>query len=217
MAKRSAGGLGDEAVQALRIQLSEGKRPRVRLSGPQFSDGATGTVTRIGNPDIDGADFITVRVTVNGAADELVFAPAELEMQSRGRAAAARNDKAPTPPRKQSRAVRPALAKSDPIRAQNRSSRRRPGPPPKITISISSVGAVWTVTALRGAKSVAKGVPIPPGVVTAIATLLEQPSIADAVAEVNETSRAEAELRAATLRAELSELEAVLATHRAPR
>jgi hypothetical protein len=47
--------------------------------------------------------------------------------------------------------------------------------------------------------------------------LLDQPSITEAVAEVNDTARAEAEDRAAKLRAELTELEAVLATHRAPR
>jgi hypothetical protein len=86
-----------------------------------------------------------------------------------------------------------------------------------VTVTISSVGADWMVSAGRGARSIAKAVPLPPGVVTAITKLLDQPSITEAVAEVNDTARAEAEDRAAKLRAELTELEAVLATHRAPR
>jgi uncharacterized protein YqcC (DUF446 family) len=53
--------------------------------------------------------------------------------------------------------------------------------------------------------------------VTAIATLLEQQAITQAVAEVNETALAEARERAAQLRAELAELDALLAAHRSPR
>jgi hypothetical protein len=41
--------------------------------------------------------------------------------------------------------------------------------------------------------------------------------VAEAVAEINETARQLAQQRAEQLRAELSDLEAVLASHRAPR
>ena len=56
-----------------------------------------------------------------------------------------------------------------------------------------------------------------PGVVTAIADLLGQPGLSEAVAEINEAARLQAEQRAEQLRAELSDLEAVLAAHRTPR
>ena len=52
---------------------------------------------------------------------------------------------------------------------------------------------------------------------TAIAELLGQPGVSEAVAEINEAARLQAQQRAEQLRAELHDLEAVLATHRAPR
>jgi hypothetical protein len=100
---------------------------------------------------------------------------------------------------------------------QPASARRKAGPPPRVTLTISSSGANWAATGTRGARQVSKNVPIAPGVVTAIAKLLNQSAIVEAVAEVNDTARADAEQRASALRAELSQLEAVLATHRAPR
>jgi sulfur carrier protein ThiS len=95
--------------------------------------------------------------------------------------------------------------------------RRKTSTPPKITVTITSSDASWSVSALRGTKSVTKSVAVPPGVVTAIADLLDQSGISAAVAEVNETALAEAEQRAAQLRVELAELDAVLAAHRSPR
>jgi hypothetical protein len=86
-----------------------------------------------------------------------------------------------------------------------------------VSVTISSTGASWSVSASRGARSIAKGVPVAPGVVTAVAELLDQPALSEAVAEINETARRQAEQRAEQLRAELSDLEAMLATHRAPR
>ena len=84
--RRKASGLTEEDVARLRSQLADGRRPRVALSGPQFEAGASGSVVRIGDPATDGADFLTVRVKVNGVTDELAFAPAEL---STGRARSA--------------------------------------------------------------------------------------------------------------------------------
>jgi len=72
------------------------------------------------------------------------------------------------------------------------------------------------VSGSRGAKSVAKAVPVSPGAVTAIAKMLELPAITQAVAEVNDTALADAEQRASQLRAELSQVERVLAAHRSP-
>jgi hypothetical protein len=109
-----------------------------------------------------------------------------------------------------------AETSSAPQPVGKKSTIRRAGQPPKVTVTLTSVGASWTVSALRGARSVAKNHSVPPGVVTAIADLLDQEGVIEAVAEVNETARAEAEDRAAKLRAELDELEAVLAAHRLP-
>lgn len=85
--RRKPSGLTDEDVARLRSQLGEGRRPRVALSGPQFEAGAAGTVVRIGDPAVDGADFLTVRVKVNGVTDELAFAPTELSLGGRTKAA----------------------------------------------------------------------------------------------------------------------------------
>src|ERR1700712_82124 len=78
--RKKPSGLPEEDVARLRSQLDEGRRPRVALSGPQFEAGASGSVVRIGDPAVDGADFLTVRVKVNGVTDELAFAPAELSI-----------------------------------------------------------------------------------------------------------------------------------------
>jgi hypothetical protein len=206
-------------LEVLRAQLAEGRRPRVKLSGPQFAAGSGGTVTHIGDPATDGSDFIRVKVKVNGAMDELAFAPTELTSSVRGVAVAAAAEPAQQKPAgekpaREKPAPRAAKATAAPARP---AGRRRSGPPPTVTITISSSGAAWSVTGSRGGRAVIKPTPLAPGVVTAIAKLLTQPGISEAVAEVNDTARAEAEERAAKLRAELNELEAVLATHRAPR
>jgi len=63
---------------------------------------------------------------------------------------------------------------------------------------------------------VVKKTPVSPGVVAAVAALLNQTGVEDAVAVVNDTARGEAEARAEKLRAELAEVEAVLTSHRRP-
>jgi hypothetical protein len=208
MATRKSTGLDAGQLESLRTQLAEGRKPRVKVSGSQFPAGTSGSIVSIGDETVDGSDFVRVKVKVNGAMDELAFAPSELVSSVRGVPVAAEPVQVvvarPKP--------RQRTAKTEPTTV-----RRKAGPAPKVTLSISSNGAAWSVTGTRGARQVSKNVPIAPGVVTAIAKLLNQPAIVDAVGEVNDTARAEAEQRAAALRAELSQLEAVLATHRAPR
>jgi len=223
MAVRKHSGLDAGQIEALRARLADGRKPRVKVSGPQFGPDASGTVIAIGEAATDGPDFIRVKVKVNGAMDELAFAPAELTSTVRGAttAEAPAPKAAPTggvtrPPggvTRPRKATRPQHATQPPAKV----SRRKTGPLPAVTLTLSSAGADWTVSATRGARSIAKAAPLAPGVVTAIAALLDQAGITEAVAEVNDSARAEAEERAATLRAELSQLEAVLATHKAPR
>ncbi len=279
MARRTTG-LTDEQLELLRSRVEGGKKPRVQLTGPQFPDGrAVGTVVRIADPAIVGPDHLTVKVTVNGHAEELAFAPNELTLPGSTPAASPRRSpgtrraastrtastrtastRSATPaqpgahpatatpvttappvttatpattapvvtapqievPARTSPAATPAPAtprRTTPTTGTtpNAKGRRKPTPVPKIAITLSSTGASWSVTATRGAKSVAKAVAVTPGVVSAVAELLAHPGIEQAVSEVNDTVVAEAELRAAQLRAELAELDAVLATHRRPR
>lgn len=241
--RKIAQGLSSDQLSELRGQLAEGRRPRVQLSGPQFAAGSTGTVVRIGDPDRDGADYLTVRVKVNGITDELAFAPAELsrglrggadpDQTSTGRARSAKRPAAevqaeaqsPMPGERSRPAKRPAEVQAaaqppvpDPLAVATRPGRRRKAAAaPKVSFTIASAGATWSVSAVRGARSIVRNVSVPPGVVTAIAGLIEQPALAEAVAEINDTALAEAQLRADQLRAELGQLEAVLATHRTPR
>src|SRR5450759_4524358 len=79
-AVRSAGSAGsalpaltDADVADLRAQLKSGATPRVRLRA-----GGTGAVIDVGNPDADGAEYIKVKVTLNGTRDTLPFAPDDL-------------------------------------------------------------------------------------------------------------------------------------------
>jgi hypothetical protein len=242
-----APGLTDEQITRLRDEVAAGKSPRVRISGAQFG---TGAVRKVGDPAVDGNDYVTVRVKVDGVTDELRFAPREL---SRGASAPAKR-----PARKPS-----APAHADAASAGRRESApatstapdpapgRRPAAPrgrsnkpptvpastaglpvtgtsaPKrggrkaaagasVTISLQSAGTSWTVSAQRGAKSLARNVTVNPGVVSAVARLLQVSSLEEAVAAVNDTARVEAEVRAEQLRAELAGIQAVLDSHRLP-
>ena len=108
-ATRGRPGLDEEQLSQLRSDLGAGRRPRVRVSGPQFSAGTTGAVRRVGDPGVDGEDFVTVRVKVGGVLDELRFSPSELSMAGGRRATAstaplpaARRMPAPRRPKKPS-------------------------------------------------------------------------------------------------------------------
>jgi len=282
---RGRAGLTEQELAELTEQLAGGKRPRVQLSGPHFPVEATGTVVRIGSPELDGPDFIRVRVKVNGMTDELAFSPAELRRPgkpaarkstaARGRTAragrpaaagartAARSDGPAVPtsgvaradaagagspadvdqtdapadgtPAKTApptRTAPPAKAAASRTAAPAKTTAPAPrraaapagpvarraaaGKGPTVTLTIASAGPAWTLTATRGAKNLAKAVPLPPGVVSAIAELLDQPGLSEAIGDINDVALAEAQARAERLRAELDELEAVLATHRSP-
>ena len=244
--------LTDEQVVQLRDDVAAGRRPRVRVSGPQFPSGTIGTVLAVGDPSADGGDFITVRVKIAGVTDELGFSPRELSMVGRGRAAAPaaspsrkRTPSSPRARRSEGSPVAPAAKASGrsgtsrsgvsaprrspsdaapergssgaPVRAKTPAgSPRRPAPIPAVTITIASAGSSWSVTAHRGARVVVKKTAVSPGAVAALAALLNQPGVEDAVAAVNDTARGEAEARAEKLRAELAEVEAVLLSHRRP-
>ncbi|GAB2473999.1 hypothetical protein [Jatrophihabitans fulvus] len=249
-----APGLTDEQIAQLRDEVSAGKSPRVRIAGPQFD---TGAVRSVGDPAVDGNDYVTVRVKVDGVTDDLRFAPREL---SRGKDAPAKRASKKTPARagatparrretapvtratpepaaaarparpRRKAAAAPAAPAAPAPAAPAASAARRPtasettakrggrktAPGASVTITLKSAGTSWTVSAQRGAKSVAKNVDVNPGVVSAVAGLLQVPSLDEAVAAVNDAARVEAEARAEQLRAELARIESVLDSHRLP-
>jgi hypothetical protein len=217
MGSASGSGLTDEQVAKLQDELTAGRAPRVRVEGSQFAAGTTGIVKRVGDPAVDGEDFITVRVKINGVTDELLFGPKELSRGPRkpAKPPATRRTATRTPSVATSPSSAPATrkpAKKAPARVTSR--RAASGAP--VVITISSVDASWTVNAQRGSRSVLKNAAVNPGAVAAIAALLDQPGLDEAVAAVNDTARLEAESRAEQLRAELAQIQAVLDSHRRP-
>lgn len=76
-------------VDDLRSRLDQGKIVRVAIAhSAQFPSGSVGRVRRIGDPGIDGEEFIHVELIVNGMKDLLPFAPADLAAPTKGASAA---------------------------------------------------------------------------------------------------------------------------------
>jgi hypothetical protein len=245
MARRS-GGLDSAQVEQLREKLSNGGRPRVTVSGPQFPADTVGTIVRIGDPAVDGDDYVTVRTRVGGVADELAFSPSELSGTGKGAARTGKTGagtptqppikRGPGRPRKQiadaprptrpeptpmpspTQTPAPAPAPAPTVRSPTPTSvkSRRGGPTPPVKISITSSGATWTVSVDRGARTLVKNAAVAPGAVTAIAALIGNEGVEQAVAAVNDTARTEAEARAEQLRTELAEVQALLDSHLTP-
>lgn len=77
-------------VEDLRSRLDQGKIVRVAIAhSAQFPEGTVGRVRSLGDPAVDGDEFIQVELSVNGMKDLLPFAPADLTAPTR--ASAARN------------------------------------------------------------------------------------------------------------------------------
>lgn len=249
---RARTGLTDEQVVALREALADNRRPRVALQANQFGADARGQIVAVGDPAVDGAEFLSVRVKLGGVSDTLTFSPEELTLPTRagrsapdgrstttgrspttgrsataGRPAAAAAPKSgrsapplPTPllaapplPPNGSDAALPAtkVVADRPRRAGGK--RRAPAP---ISISVSSSGQAWTMSATRGGRVLVKGSPVAAGVVTAVVDLFAESGLQEAVAEINEVALIEAQERADALRKELAAVESLLQAHRRP-
>ena len=73
-------------VEAVRSKLAEGKIVRVGITrSAQFPEGGTGRVKRVGDPEVDGDEYIQVELSLNGTRDILPFTPADLTPAVRGR------------------------------------------------------------------------------------------------------------------------------------
>ncbi|WP_420122751.1 DUF6319 family protein [Nakamurella sp.] len=74
-------------VEDLRSRLDQGKIVRVAIAhSAQFPEGAIGRVRSLGDPAVDGDEFIHVELSVNGMKDLLPFAPADLTAPARASA-----------------------------------------------------------------------------------------------------------------------------------
>lgn len=71
-------------VEDLRSRLDQGKIVRVAIAhSAQFPEGTVGRVRSLGDPAVDGDEFIHVELSVNGMKDLLPFAPADLTAPAR--------------------------------------------------------------------------------------------------------------------------------------
>jgi hypothetical protein len=147
--------------------------------------------------------------------DEVPFAPSELALSTRSKAAAAAEAASPPPaptpvakpaskPVAKRAAAKPARAK----RASKPASPRRATPP--LTVTLRFRNDEWTVEAQRGARRLSKPGPLRPGAVSAFAEHVDDEAVQQALVETVESCRAVVEQRAAALRAELDEAEAAL-------
>lgn len=74
-------------VEDLRSRLDQGKIVRVAIArSAQFPNGTVGRVRNLGDPAVDGDEFIQVELSVNGTKDLLPFAPADLTAPARASA-----------------------------------------------------------------------------------------------------------------------------------
>jgi hypothetical protein len=233
--------LTDDDVAVLRGRVSAGEKPRVivRTASAAVPAGTRGNVVRVGNPK-DG-EFIVVRL----GRDEVPFAPSELGLAVRGKAAIApapakAATRAPAQPAKsptkaaakapagttaKAAANRPAAATSGSASkattarrttAKRTTGRGRRSPQP-LTVTLRFANDVWTVEAQRGKRRLAKASQVRPGAVKAFADLVDEPAVREALSETVATSRAVVEERAQKLRAELGAAEAALREYEARR
>ncbi len=124
-------------VEVIRRRLAEGKIVRVGIAGSaQFPDGGTGRVRQVGDPEVDGEEFVLVEVTLNGTRDVLPFTPTDLMPATRGR-----------PPGSRNSATAPAGA------ANKSRQGRTVAPRTAVPQAPAQGGAVQQVTAPRTAES----------------------------------------------------------------
>jgi hypothetical protein len=226
--------LTDDDVADLRARVTAGEKPRVviRAASAAVPAGTRGNVIRVGKPSADG-EVIVVRL----GRDDLPFAPTELGLTTRGKAAAAAAEPAPARKaelsRKRTAAARPtatrktataAAAAAKPAQTKPAAAKpaaTKPAPTKRtggrrgssrrtsqpLTVTLRFANDAWTVEAQRGARRLAKASPLRPGAVKAFADLVDEENVRDALTETVESCRAVVEERAQRLRAELQAAE----------
>src|ERR1700712_1999698 len=126
-------------VAHLRAALGQGKLVRVGIApSDQFPDGVTGRVRRIGDPAVDGDEYIFVEVPVGGAKDVLPFAADDLTGPPVRKRIAASSEPGTA------KTVRPKVSATSPFSA---AARNRPERPPSAAVSPAATPATRIVAA----------------------------------------------------------------------
>jgi len=238
VAGRTRGGLTEQQLQEIGVELNNGGRPKVvlRESSSGLPAGTVGVVVRLGDPT-ESDEFVVVRIH----NDELPFTPAELEpapprtrrprqAEPDGGTPAATPVQATPAQATPASAVTPAgtepapAPKPTPVPAPAAESTPRPTARtdstrkssakralPKLTVQLHYDERGWTVEASRGARALVKSTPVRPAAALQVAQFLDNEQVSQAIADIAQAEREDAARRAAELRAQLAEVEAVLA------
>lgn len=212
--------------EVLRVQVAANKLVRVAVApSAQFPDGTVGRVRRVGDPAVDGDEFLFVEVSVDGTKDVLPFAPADLgPVGSRSKAAPApapvkaepvKPEPPTTRPLPRPTVSSPPPAPSTPApvpRPARPASKqgRKPSPPVTVTLVSTDEPGQWRVDAKVGTKSVVKAATVPAARLWDMVQLLDSPPLAEAVRTHLDEQRRVAGERAERLRAELAAVQAEL-------
>jgi hypothetical protein len=208
--------LTDDDVTLLRSRLAAGERPRVvvRVASAAVAAGTRGSVARLGDPK--ESEYVVVRL----GKDEVPFAPVELGLPGRPKAAAksataastttkTSSDKTASAKQPAARVAAAPAARAPATRRPTRSARSGRGakriPPLVVTLRFRDGG--WTVEAQRGARRLSRPSALRPGAVSAFAEQVDDDGVRDAMIETVESCRAVVEARAESLRAELADAE----------
>jgi len=224
-------GLSTTDLEQIRDTLTTGRKPRVVFteSAGQVA-GQVGQVVELTDPEVSD-EWIVVRF----GRDELPFSPSDLAIPPRS-APNRRVDLKPAPPFKleqrpsvpapreepamptstvETPPARPATKENgaDTLKPSENGDVKRPPKaaksklPPSLTVTLAYTEREWTVAANQGAKALAKPYVIKPTDALRLVAMLDVPGVHEAVEHIIAAERAEAEVRAQRLRAELAELE----------
>lgn len=109
----------------------------------------------------------------------------------------------------------PASGGERPAKARATKRAAKPKPQPGLTVTLAYTDGEWTVAAQQGSRTLAKPYLIKPTEALKMVALLDVPGVQEAVEQILNAERAQAEQQAERLRAELAEVEARLAELRA--
>lgn len=226
-------GLSESDVDGLAETLAAGKHPKVVFTEAAGQvAGKTGKVARLEEPR--EGDFVVVRF----GHDELPFSPAEVRVPRRGefsrkKAAPVVVDEAEEGPKGP-----PLLGKSDnsdkrgkesgvvndqpevPQQASSAEAAPAPAPrkrasskkqAPELSVTLSWRDGEWSVQASKGAKVIAKPVPVKATAAVEMVQSLDSPAVAAVVEDIVDQQRQQAADEAERLRQELAAVEARLA------
>lgn len=232
----ATGGLSAKDLESIRATLSGGRKPRVEFtaSAGQIA-GGFGQVVELLDPAEE--EWVVVRF----GHDELPFSPADLAVPVRGAgrrpakaaeaaastppadpepssvypsyeeiAAPRREDMMPATPKDLAVPEQPA-GEDKPARKSARAT--KPKPLPTLTVTVAYTDGEWTVAAQQGAKALARPYLIKAAEALALVGMLDVPGVHEAVEQIVEAERAQAQAQAERLRAELAEIEARLADY----